>query len=282
MNRWIYRTLVTAGFAGAVWAIGTAAASAGTTTAPTDAVPARPATPVVTLDVDLGLGHRTDSTNRTTHTDPAAIATARANGGTIGGLAGEVRVTVTRPARHHTGSASTTASTSDGKGSATVTAAATLGRTVPAQEAPTGVGAAALLAIGRSTEDTQNPEEPANGEESATGAGVHLVVTIGTGPQGEQEEQEEADTDTGSGSGNGTATEPGSAGTADPTTTALADGADAGLVTTTSLAGTASATTASVMPPSLARTGSGAAGLALVALMMILAGAAIRRLNARR
>jgi hypothetical protein len=55
MNRWIRRGLVTAGFAGAVWAIGSAAASADTVS-PADVSSARPATLVATLDAELGLG----------------------------------------------------------------------------------------------------------------------------------------------------------------------------------------------------------------------------------
>src|SRR5918997_6880219 len=52
MNRWILRALVTTGFAGAVWAIGTAAASADTTTTPVDP---SPVTLVVTLDAKVGV-----------------------------------------------------------------------------------------------------------------------------------------------------------------------------------------------------------------------------------
>jgi hypothetical protein len=247
MNRWILRGLVTAGFAGAAWALSSAAASAATTTVPDD-----PASITVTLDVGLG---RLGDSPATPVGRPARIAVTAAV------------APVRTPARKPTAAAHATVaigqSTSDGGASANLDAAATIGRSTADDEAPATTASTASATI-RAVVGADPVEEPV--EAGPVGTGEEPVSGSGT------------DSGAGSVAGSGdpdTVTDPGS--NPEP---GIGSGLGAIPGTGVALPGTVDRITAGGRP--LPRTGAPTAGLVLLALLMMLAGAALHRVGVRR
>jgi hypothetical protein len=259
MNRWILRGLVTAGIAGAAWAIGSTAASADTN---------------ITVDAQVGIGFPFPS-----------------NGGESRGITADlgVDVAVGRPAerraRPPAAAIAVTAvvapvSTSDGAEPTTVDATATIGRSTSDGAAPAGVEAVVLAepaaAALRAAVVLAEPAAAAlraavvlgpigTGDDSGSGSGAGSEDT-GTDPE----------TETGDGSG---AT--GSGLDAFPDTAPLGV-IDTAVADTTTVYAAAVVGRTAIGGDALARTGAPAVGLVLLALLMMLAGAASYRLGARR
>jgi hypothetical protein len=225
MNRWILRGLVTAGIAGAAWALSSTAASADTNTT-VDAhvgigLPVTSNGITAELGVDIVVGRPAERPGR----PPVAVVVVRA---------------VVAPV-----------STSDGAAPATVDAA---------------------VSVGRSTSDGDAAAEVAVLAEPAPAAELRAAVVFG--PTGTEE-------DAGSVAGsedNGPETSGGGTG---PEALPATNLGSAGVVVTAT-ADRATAAKEATGGTALASTGTPAVGLVLLALLMMLVGAASYRVGARR
>ena len=266
MNRWILRGLVTAGIAGAAWAISSTAASADTN---------------ITVDAQVGIGFPVPS-----------------NGGESRGITADlgVDVAVGRPAerraRPPAAAIAVTAvvapvSTSDSATPATVDATVTIGRSTSDSAEPTTVDGTvdATVTVGQSTSDgdaTAEVEAIVLAEPAA--AALRAAVLFGPTGTGDGSGAGSEDTGTDPETGDGGATGSGVDAIPDTAPIGVIDTAraDATTVDATTVYAAAVNRRTAMGGDALARTGAPAVGLVLLALLMMVAGAASYRLGARR